>query len=378
MPSLIRIGLLLCGVLSSWLVKAQLNNQVFEDRFTVVPAQNQQIRFQFYSLSFLRNTEYFNSIVKGRTLFGNLFNPKLIYQPSAHVRIEAGLYAWKDFGNSTFSQLAPTFTVKIKKDSLQFLFGTLEGSLNHRLIEPLYQFDRVITNRLENGVQLLYQKPRFYLDTWIDWQRMIYEQSPFQEEIVAGTHSYYDLVTLPSWKLSAIFQSTIKHQGGQINTGGGTISTTFNTALGLRFRWNNAADAFLKSFSSENHWVHLQSDNKALLFRQGNGLYLNTWAHFKPFDLMLSYWNGHNYASPIGGDLYQSLSQDFNQPTYTEPNRKLLIVRLIKEWPVLPNLWMSFRFEPYFDLNNGLFEHAEGLYLVYKGDWKLGKKEPKN
>ena len=360
----------------SWFVapaQAQLNNQIFEDRFAVSPSQSQRFRFQFNSLSFLKNTEYFNPIVKGRTLFGNQFNPKLVYQPSANVRIEAGVYAWKDFGNTKFSDIAPTFTVKIKKDSLQFLFGTLEGNLNHRLIEPLYNFDRFITHRLENGVQLLYAKPAFYLDGWIDWQQMIYDQSPFQEKIFAGVNTHLRLTQTENWKLNTVFQATIKHQGGQINTGGGPVSTSLNTALGIKLAWTNPTVSFLKGISTEHYWTHLQTDNPDLVFKNGNGLYLNLTAHYKPFDLMLSYWNGASYVSPLGGDLYQSLSRDVSTPTYTEAKRNLLIVRFLKNWEVLPNLWMSFRFEPHYDFNNAIFEHAEGLYLVYKGDFGLGK-----
>jgi hypothetical protein len=27
---------------------------------------------------------------------------------------------------------------------------------------------------------------------------------------------------------------------------------------------------------------------------------------------------------------------------------------------------LTARFEPYFDLNNGIFEHSEGLFITYK------------
>ena len=355
------------------LAQAQLNNQLFEDRFIVSPEQSQRFRLQFNSLSFLKNTEYFNPIVKGRTLFGNQFNPKLVYQPAANVRIEAGVYAWKDFGNTKFSDIAPTFTIKIKKDSLQFLFGTLEGNLNHRLIEPLYNFDRLITHRLENGVQLVYHKPGFYLDGWIDWQQMIYDQSSFQEKIFAGVNTHLRLLKTQHYQLNSIFQTTIKHQGGQINTGSSPVSTSLNTALGLKLVWTNTAASFLKGISTEHYWAHLQTDNPDLVFKNGNGLYLNLTAHYKPFDLMLSYWNASDYVAPLGGDLYQSLSRDVSTPTYTQAKRNLFIVRFLKNWKVLPNLWMSFRVEPHYDFGNAIFEHAEGLYLVYKGDWGLGK-----
>ena len=41
------------------------------------------------------------------------------------------------------------------------IFGNLDGSIQHQLIEPIYNFERVITNRLENGAQFLINKISF-------------------------------------------------------------------------------------------------------------------------------------------------------------------------------------------------------------------------
>ena len=102
------------------------------------------------------------------------------------MQIEAGVLGRKDFGNSAFTSVQPLFSIKIQKDSAQFLFGNLEGHLNHHLVEPLLNFERVILNRQETGLQYLKRKKNTFFDGWIDWQKMIYNGSDFKEEIFAG------------------------------------------------------------------------------------------------------------------------------------------------------------------------------------------------
>jgi hypothetical protein len=112
-------------------IYGQINNTPLETFQKIDSSKNQQLYFQFNSFSFLKNNEYFGKIADGYTLFGNQFSPKFTYQPSPNISVEAGIYAWKDFGNDNFTAVQPIFTIKMQKDSAQFLFGNLEGQLNH-------------------------------------------------------------------------------------------------------------------------------------------------------------------------------------------------------------------------------------------------------
>jgi hypothetical protein len=121
-------------------VQAQLNNKAFENRMVLEPADSGKLFLGLHFLGFGKNNEYFNTTIDGYTLFGYQLNPYLSYHISKNVRLDAGVYLQKDFGNTNYSQTVPTLSLKVRKDNFNFIFGTLESSLNHQLIEPLYDF----------------------------------------------------------------------------------------------------------------------------------------------------------------------------------------------------------------------------------------------
>jgi hypothetical protein len=351
-------------------VKAQQNNTRLETFQHLDSTKSKQFSFQFESFSFLKNNEYFLKVADGYTLFGNQFSPKFMYQPSPHVQIEAGVYAWKDFGNTAFTAIQPIFTVKIEKDSSQFLFGNLEGQLNHHLIEPMMNFERVILNRQENGLQYTRRKQKVFFDSWIDWQRMIYKGSDFKEEIFAGFSWNKKLINRPNFSFSIPLQMTFKHRGGQTTTDTNQVITNINTAIGIEAEWR--FKGFLQKIKTQNYWVgYRQNSNYHPYFPDGSGVYFNLSAETKLINLMMSYWNSSGYLSDLGGDLYQSVGRTFRYGNAVERNRNLLIFRVMKDWKIIDNLFLTFRFEPYFDLNNHEFEHSESLFLTYRQGFRL-------
>lgn len=356
--------------LMSFGVKAQLNNTKLETFQHLDSTKSGQFTLQFESFSFLKNNEYFLKVADGYTLFGNQFSPKFTYQPAPHVRIEAGVYAWKDFGNAAFTVVQPIFTVKIQKDSSQFLFGNLEGQLNHHLIEPMLNFERVILNRQENGLQYTRRKQKVFFDAWIDWQKMIYKGSDFQEEIFAGFSWNKKLINRPNFSFSIPWQMTFQHRGGQNTKDTAQVITNINTAIGIDAEWRFSG--FLQKLKTQNYWVgYRQTANYHPYFPDGSGIYLNLTAETKLINLMVSYWNSSGYLSDAGGDLYQSVGRTYSYGNVIEKNRNLLIFRIMKDWKMMDNLWLTLRFEPYFDLNNHAFEHSEGLFLTYRQEFHL-------
>jgi hypothetical protein len=362
----------LCLLLCYFQTNAQVNNASLETFQHLDSTKSKQFSFQFESFSFLKNNEYFLKIADGYTLFGNQFSPKFTYQPSPHVRIESGVYAWKDFGNTAFTSIQPIFTIKIQKDSSQFLFGNLEGQLNHRLIEPMMNPERVILNRQENGLQYTRRKQNTFFDSWIDWQKMIYRGSDFKEEIFAGISWNKKLITKPNFYLSIPYQVTFQHRGGQTTRDTGQVITNINTAIGVEAEWK--FNGFLQKIKTQNYLVGFQQNsNYNKYFKSGTGIYLNLTAETKVLNLMLSYWKSSGYLSDAGGDLYQSVGRTFRYGNTVEKERKLLIIRVMKDWKIIDNLFLTFRFEPYFDLNNKVFEHSESLFLTYRQGFGLVK-----
>jgi hypothetical protein len=362
----------LCLLLCYFQTNAQVNNASLETFQHLDSTKSKQFSFQFESFSFLKNNEYFLKIADGYTLFGNQFSPKFTYQPAPHVRIEAGVYAWKDFGNTAFTSIQPIFTIKIQKDSSQFLFGNLEGQLNHRLIEPMMNPERVILNRQENGLQYTRRKQNTFFDSWIDWQKMIYRGSDFKEEIFAGISWNKKLIVKPNFYLSIPYQVTFQHRGGQTTKDTGQVITNINTAIGVEAEWKFSG--FLQKIKAQNYLVGFQQNsNYNKYFKSGTGIYLNLTAETKVLNLMISYWKSSGYLSDAGGDLYQSVGRTFRYGNAVEKERKLLIIRVMKDWKIIDNLFLTFRFEPYFDLNNKVFEHSESLFLTYRQGFGLVK-----
>lgn len=363
---------IICLLLSPLGLTAQLNNLTLETFQHLDSMRSRQLSFQFESFSFSKNNEYFLKVADGYTLFGHILSPKIYYQPAPHVQIEAGIFARKDFGNSAFTSVQPIFTVKIQKDSSQFLFGNLEGHLNHRLVEPMLNFESVILNRQETGLQYTKRKENTFFDAWIDWQKMIYHGSDFKEEIFAGFSWDKKLINRPRFSFSIPLQMTFQHRGGQTTTDTGQVITNINIAIGLEAEWQTIG--FFQKIRFQHYFVgYRQNANYHPFFPNGSGAFINLTAETKIVNLMISYWNSVGYLSDAGGDLYQSVGRTFKYGKVVEKYRNILLLRAMKDWKIMNNLYLTFRFEPYFDFNNKGFEHAESLFLSYRKQFGLGK-----
>ncbi|MDX5421638.1 MAG: hypothetical protein LPK14_05240 [Hymenobacteraceae bacterium] len=366
---------------SSGLVHAQLNNEALRQRLPVQAGNANEIRFGLYAFGFSKNNEYFNKIADGYTLFGYHLNPKLIYYPAPFVRLEAGAFLWKDFGSSGYEQIAPTFTAKIQRENWSLIFGTLEGNLNHGYIEPLYDFERVITNRLESGLQYQLQTDRVRVDAWADWFNMLYRGEDDQEQVNGGAVVAIELLeregrhTLSdSVRLTLPIQFTAQHRGGQIDASELPLLTVVNMAVGLELE-KEYSQGILHRLYTKNYLVGFKdfSNERLLPYEQGHGIYLNAGADTKYQDVMLSYWQGDGYIADLGGRLYQSASTTFKYPDYQQEERRLLILRLMKDIEILSNLYLTLRLEPVLDLNDPKLEFSNAFYLTFDTDFFVAK-----
>jgi hypothetical protein len=358
---------------------AQLDNRALEKKLEIKPQYHQDLRLGLDVLGFHRNLEYSNEIADGYTLFGYQLHPRLVYFPADFIRIEAGALLWQDFGTSGYHQVRPTFTIKLQKPHYQFLFGNLQGTVSHRYIEPLYDVEKVILDPLENGVQFIWQRDKLWLDSWVDWERMLYPGDPFREEISGGLSAEQRLLENPQgWRLSLPVQFTAHHKGGQIDTSPLPIQTLFNGALGLRLQ-RKTEHFFWKGWRTENYYLVFKdfSNEYQLPFKQGKGVYLNAGIDTRPLNVLLSYWNGNGYLAQHGGRLFQSASTSLRHPDYLEKNRQLLLLRFTHDMQLMDDLSLTLRLEPLYDLNNKQLEFSNSIYLHFNTDFFLTKrKEP--
>ena len=375
MPKFLLPFLLLLNITLSY---GQLDNRVFEDRMRMDQADSNKLFLGIHFLGFTKDNEYDNynnPVITGYTVFGYQFNPYLSYHITKNIRIDGGIYLQKDFGNSNYTTVAPTFSVKYQKKYLSIIFGNLEGSLNHRLIEPLYDFERVLNNRLENGLQLQLMRDDLFLDLWIDWRKMIYFNDSQQEQLTAGLHLAKRILHLGSTDIIAPIQLVANHHGGEINFRfSGPIETLLNSAVGLEVKHRSAG--LIRESRFNGFYLYYKSLSRDLKqpFQDGSGAYVNATLSTKyGLDVVGSYWYGHEFITVEGGKIYPSVSV-FNY-AYQQHIMKLFILRFLYNIRIREGLYATARVEPYYDFYFKSFQTSYGVYLNFRDRFFLVKRK---
>ena len=109
-----------------------------------------------------------------------------------------------------------------------------------------------------------------------------------------------------------------------------------------------------------------------LPYRYGRALYLNTTLETRYVDIMLSYWQGSRFFAPLGGTYYQSLSSSVTDPAFRDPYRRLLLLRLLRDFRIADAAALSVRVEPVYDFHAQLLDFSFGIYLNVRQEWLLG------
>ena len=339
------------------------------------PAEAGELRLAVRSFTFFKDNEYFNKIVDGYTLFGTQLNPQLVYYPTKDLRLEAGVFLWKDYGNPVLQQVRPTYRATWTRGHHQFVLGNIQPNLNHKYIEPLFNFERVMLNPLEEGLQYRYLGNRLFVDAWVDWQRQQYRFSNYQEELAGGVSTHYRVRGPDSrWQVAVPFQFTAQHHGGQIDTLRKPLQTLFNEAVGIEIR-RSLGHAKIQAFRFNGYVLGFQDHSFTdgqLPFKYGRGLYLNTTLETRYAHVMLSYWQGSRFVSPLGGDLFQSASRTVSNPEFLDRQRKILLVRLLRDFRVSDAAALTVRVEPLYDFSTQLLDFSFGIYLNFRQEWLLG------
>ncbi|MES2779583.1 MAG: hypothetical protein V4651_06750 [Bacteroidota bacterium] len=355
---------------------AQLDNALISDKITLNTSDSNTWGLTFNNFNYLRNTEYFNDIEVGRTLFGYQLNPSLFIQPNDHLKLQAGVFVQSDFGgNPGYNKILPTFSLKTtfgKSNAGSFIFGMLEGALAHRLIEPLFDVNTAITNRIENGAQFKVETKKSFVDVWINWEKFIERGSPFKEQFTSGISAHEKLFEKDNGLYLAIpCQIIAHHSGGQIDTDTSNMTMQVNSAIGLQL-----GQVSLKGWINEwriDGYVteYRESTNSGYFpYREGSGINANVFVRKGSFGIIGSFWQGDKWIAPRGTALYSSVSLD--KPAYTEPTRQLIFVRFLYNRSLADGLNLSARLEPVYDVKSSLLDFSYSLYLSYKLDQRFG------
>jgi hypothetical protein len=341
---------------------SQLNNTPFEQRGNVLEADSGKLFLGLNVLTFGKDNEYFDTTVDGYTLFGYQLNPYLSYHISKNVRLDAGAYAQKDFGNDDYSQVKPTLSLKILNRNYSFIFGTLEGSIHHRLVEPLYDFERALNNRIENGVQFLWMKDDLFLDAWVDWQKMIYFNDTEPERFTAGISINKTLFKSGGFHVDLPVQGVAAHQGGQIDIVNNPVITRYNGAVGLTLE--NETSGFISGWGVKAYVVGSNTSSDAFAYKDGNGVFINPYLKSKiGLTVMGSYWRGKEFLTIQGNQLYPAIAD--NYPSRFDEERTFFMLRFLYAKKLADGLTLTARAEPFYDTYANALEYSFGFYLSF-------------
>lgn len=354
--------LIAIGAFSS--TKAQLNNHVFDLQTWNDSVATNHFGLTVENLNFVRNTEYQSKLIEGETLLGFQMLPTVQYRAFDNVQLSGGLFLKKDFGNNNFNTIAPVFTIDIRQNKHAFLMGNIKGSTNHGLIEPLYSFDKLIKNRLESGLQHIYTTKHIRTDAWLDWETMIYRNSPFREQFTAGFSGEVWALKKNKFEWSFPMQMLVHHRGGEIDLSPLPVETQFNFAYGtkLRIPLGDSTKNFLELQGYLTYYED-QSVVPADSFIDGLGQYVSLLFQLKHVGIMLNYWDAHQFQATSGDVVFQSLST--KNSTYIFNYRKMAQVRFLYEKEIQPNFYFVGRFNMMYDFHQKTRDMVMEIYLKY-------------
>jgi hypothetical protein len=329
-----------------------------------------------YNYSFFKNNEYFSDFETGYTGIGSILQPTLKYQLSSYTSFYFGYHLLKYSGIDNYTEILPLINVTHSiSDKLKIIMGHLRGNLNHSLSEPLYRFDNSYQKNVENGIQFLYNSKHYDFDLWMDWEKFIFTDDPFQEEFVVGYNSSLDLIKKEKINLGTDFQFLFTHKGGQIDAANASKQTTLNSDLNLSFNYLFKED---HNMALKHSWLSYEGihappsgDPNHLAYKDGFAYYSQFIYRIQWFKLMLGYWKAKRFMSPRGEFLFQSVSRD--KPEIKVDDRRMITSKLyftqLKKGPVK----LQLRADIYYDLDQKFCDYVYGFYLIFTENFFLRK-----
>ncbi|MDR2037430.1 MAG: hypothetical protein LBQ60_05860 [Bacteroidales bacterium] len=339
----------------------------------LVEKDSNLLSFSVDLTGFFKNNEYFSPVAVGQTYPGISMIPALAYQVSGKFRAEGGLYAVKYSGREKLFSIQPFIRLQYAiTPNLNMVLGNLYGGLNHRMIEPFYQWERQFVAYPESGLQFVLDDDRWFADAWIDWQHYI-ERGDSVPEVLTFGLSASRLLTQPGSKFSLTlpFQLLIHHQGGQIDTSDDPMIVLGNVATGLCSRLQTG-HRWIRSVGLDMYitaYYDRYSNEAVRPFDKGWGIYPVLHIDATPFKLMAGYWHSDKFYAFQGELLFNSF--DIYDPQEQLPKRDLLTFKLAFEKEVFKGVSVGAQIETYSDLDRGETDYSFGVHIRFDKRFRI-------
>ena len=346
-------------------VTGQYGNEVYFSDTHINPDDSSHLFFRLNNSSFVNNREFFNPYQPGYTLIGYYLRPALEYHPGRDTRIRAGMHLLQYSGIDSYSQVVPLFSFHHRFfPGFEMVFGSIYGTLNHNLIEPLFAFDRFFTHHNESGLQFLVDHDYIKADIWINWEQFIFTGDPFREEFVAGFSSIIPLKAGDGLlKFEIPLQLLVNHRGGQIDASDERMQNLVNFAAGLHADLEIDHPVF-NSVGFRGYLAGFRDLSSELRYfwDNGRGIYPNLLVSTRWFDAGIGYWSGKRFVAPRGEPVFQSVSAV--DPLFAKEYREMITSKVLYNRRLVQGIDMALRFEVYYDLQAAQFDHSGGIHIL--------------
>ncbi len=346
---------------------------VFQEDYRIDSNLHDQFYIRFKNANFFKNNEYANEFKIGSSLTGLFLEPTIDYYASHKTRIRAGVHFLKYYGRDEIDRVAPVLTVQhALNENVNMIFGTIFGTANHGLKEPIFGFEKYLIENYENGIQFLLDYPDMIGDIWLNWEQFIKEGDPFQEKFTAGLNMYFDLYKGSQFRLGIPFQALFRHRGGQIDRTTLLAGTQSNFLQGIKMQWIGN-DHFIKHLSFEQDWCQFLEINPGnhLQITEGYANYSIAKLGAGNWEFSVGYWKSRDFSAPHGEGLF--LSQSAYQPDFYMPGREVLSIKYQYQYKINNFLDFVFRIEPYYHFHSGRIDHAFSVLLLVDKNFFLAK-----
>lgn len=332
--------------------------------------------FDFESTGFFKNNEFESDVVKGYTLTGTWLRPKLVLRPSGTVQLALGWHYLQYNGAEKATWSIPWLSAKILlSDNWQFTLGNLSNSRNHRLISPVWEPERFLSDKPEAGFQFLHNTEKTYIDAWINWEQFITRGDPFQEHFAAGISTDFQVFQTGRTTFSAPIQMLAYHMGGEIDSSPLHVQTLMNFAGGVKAEIG--LDGFFRSLNLAGYLAAFRDSkgNSGLPFSEGSGFYSSNWLDSKAGKIGMEYWSAKNFFSVKGMSLLQIAQADFSTPENFDPRKNMFSVFYEYSREISRGVDFGFRFDGWFEPGKDNFSNMASLYIVVNQEFLLKKIE---
>jgi hypothetical protein len=353
-------------IFSSFIGLAQLNNSAFNLPAALNPGDSNKLFLGIENGNYFKNNYYYNNFEVGYKEIGWFLQPSLEYYPTGNTRLSAGVHMLKYSGLENLSRFTPVLSFQYRMaDGIDLVLGTIYGTTNHRLIEPVFQFDRYNINHVENGFQFLFDKKHVWSDLWMNWETFIFDRSPIQERFTVGTSTLIKLNDPGNrFQLQIPLQTLITHRGGMHTIVNAHVQTYLNYVYGIDLGYNLEGKVF-QNLAFRGYMVNYQdlSFVREEPYTNGSGFYPNILIEGKFLDLMLGYWNAQKFIASRGEYLFQSVSEV--DSSFTEEQRRLLTFKFTLHHTISRGIEMGARLEAYMDLKHRNIDYTYTLFISF-------------